>query len=378
MIKLTTMQKLFGLSLILSFFTVAVGMYAVSNLSRLSDDIDTLYSMHVKGLDAARAMNISALRILREEKNIILTNEDAEIQRYLDILAKERKVFEGMMQTLPKYFTSGEGKALCNNVLQSAQAWLAVHDKVVELGKTSDAAMNEQAQKLSTTQARQAMATMAQDIQKIVDFKLMRTDQLNESSTRMYETSRLITIIGIIASVLVGLGLGFFMARNMLRQLGDEPASLSKLALAIAGGDLDARFDPARTEQGVFGAMKNMVATLKTKIAEAEQKGLEAAEESKKAQQATLEAEAARKQAERAKAEGMLQAARQLESVVGIVNTASEQLSAQIEQSSRGADEQSSRVRETATAMEEMNATVLEVARNAQQAAAERVRQRRK
>ena len=43
MIKLSTMQKLFGLSLILSLFTVAVGMYSVSNLSKLSDDIDILY-----------------------------------------------------------------------------------------------------------------------------------------------------------------------------------------------------------------------------------------------------------------------------------------------------------------------------------------------
>ena len=87
--------------------------------------------------------------------------------------------------------------------------------------------------------------------------------------------------MGIVASVLVGLGLGFMMARNMLRQLGDEPASLSQLALAIAGGDLNARFDPARPEIGVFGAMKSMVDTLKNKIGEAEQKGLEAAEESK-------------------------------------------------------------------------------------------------
>ena len=369
MIKLTTMQKLFGLSLILSLFTVAIGTYSVGSLSRLSDGIDNLYNVHVKGLNAARDVNITVLRLIREEKNIILTNDESEIRRYLDVLTAERKNLEVQMQTLPQYFTSGEGKALCEKMIQSVKAWLAVHERVVELGKTSDAAMNEQAQKLSTTQARQAVGILAQDIQKVVDFKLMRADELNHESTRMYETSRLITIIGIIASVLVGLGLGFSMARNMLRQLGDEPASLSKLALAIAGGDLDARFDPARTEQGVFGAMKNMVTTLKTKIAEAEQKGLEAAEESKKAQQATLEAEAARKQAERAKAEGMLQAARQLESVVGIVNTASEQLSAQIEQSSRGADEQSSRVRETATAMEEMNATVLEVARNAQQAA---------
>ena len=369
MIKLSTMQKLFGLSLILSLFTVAVGMYSVNSLSHLSDDIDVLYKNHVKGLDAARALNISALRMLREEKNIILTNEQDEIQRYLDMLGAERKKFEASLRELPKYFTSGEGKALCTTLLQSAQTWIAMHDKVVELGRTSDAALNEQAQKLSATDARKAMSLMAQDIQKIVDFKLMRTDQLNDSSTHMYETSRLITIMGILASVLVGLGLGFFMARNMLRQLGDEPGSLSQLAMSIAGGDLNARFDPTRPPLGVFGAMKNMVDTLKSKIGEAEQKGLEAAEESKKAQQATLEAEAARKQAERAKAEGMLQAARQLESVVGIINTASEQLSAQIEQSSRGADEQSNRVRETATAMEEMNATVLEVSKNAQQAA---------
>ena len=369
MIKLSTMQKLFGLSLILSLFTVAVGMYSVNSLSHLSDDIDTLYNVHVKGLDAARALNISALRMLREEKNIILTDEDAEIQRYLGVLATERKTFDGLLKNLPSYFQSAEGKALYSKLLQSAQAWLLVHEKVIELGKTSDAALNEQAQKLSTTEARNSMAAMARDIQSIVDFKLMRTNQLNDSSTRMYETSRFITIAGILASLLVGLSLGFLMARNMMRQLGDEPASLSQLALAIAGGDLNARFDPARPAMGVFGAMKSMVDTLKNKISEAEQKGREAEVESEKAQQATLEAEAARKQAERAKAEGMLQAARQLESVVGIINTASEQLSAQIEQSSHGADEQSNRVRETATAMEEMNATVLEVSKNAQQAA---------
>ena len=369
MFKLSTMQKLFGLSLILSLFTVAVGMYSVNNLSKLSDDIETLFKIHVKGLDAVRALNIDALRMLREEKNIILTTEQNEIQRGLDVLAAERKNFDTSLKGIPKFFRSGEGKALCDKLIQSTQAWLVLHDKVIELGKTSDAALNEQAQKLSNGDARTAMAVMRQDIQKLVDFKLMRTEELNDNSTIMYETSRLITILGIVASVLVGLGLGYYMARNMLRQLGDEPASLSQLALAIAGGDLNARFDPTRPAIGVFGAMKGMVDTLKTKIGEAEQKGLEAAEESKKAQQATLEAEAARKQAERAKAEGMLQAARQLESVVGIINTASEQLSAQIEQSSRGADEQSNRVRETATAMEEMNATVLEVSKNAQQAA---------
>ena len=47
------------------------------------------------------------------------------------------------------------------------------------------------------------------------------------------------------------------------------------------------------------------------------------------------------------------------------VAAASEQLSAQVEQVSRGAEMQRARVESTATAMNEMNATVLEVARNA-------------
>ena len=47
------------------------------------------------------------------------------------------------------------------------------------------------------------------------------------------------------------------------------------------------------------------------------------------------------------------------------VASASEELAAQIEQSSRGADEQRSRTTEAATAMEEMNSTVMEVAKSA-------------
>lgn len=55
----------------------------------------------------------------------------------------------------------------------------------------------------------------------------------------------------------------------------------------------------------------------------------------------------------------------QANSIADRVASASEELSAQIEQVSRGAEIQQSRVAETATSMEEMNVTVLEVAKNA-------------
>ena len=57
--------------------------------------------------------------------------------------------------------------------------------------------------------------------------------------------------------------------------------------------------------------------------------------------------------------------ARELEQVANIASSASEELSAQIELSEKGANDQADRVATTATALEEMNATVLEIARNA-------------
>ena len=64
----------------------------------------------------------------------------------------------------------------------------------------------------------------------------------------------------------------------------------------------------------------------------------------------------------------MMRVARDASEIADRVAAASEELSAQVEQVSRGAEMQRSRVESTASAMTEMNATVLEVARSAGQA----------
>jgi methyl-accepting chemotaxis protein len=62
-------------------------------------------------------------------------------------------------------------------------------------------------------------------------------------------------------------------------------------------------------------------------------------------------------------------AANEAEEISQSLSSAAEELSAQIEEASRGSDTQKERAEETSTAMEEMNATVLEVAQNASRAA---------
>jgi len=167
--------------------------------------------------------------------------------------------------------------------------------------------------------------------------------------------------------VLLSVGIALYISLLIMRPVNKGVS----FASAVADGDLNRNLDVHQKDEiGVLAdALRKMVINLKAKISEAEQKSIEAAEQARLAGIATDEANAAKAQAERAKAEGMMAAAMQLEKVVEVVSSASEELSAQVEQSSRGTEVQSNRVAETATAMEEMNATVLEVARNASQAA---------
>ena len=165
-------------------------------------------------------------------------------------------------------------------------------------------------------------------------------------------------------TLLLALLVVFFVVRSSVRPIG----VLAGTAKEIASGNLQV---PIKDEN--FGgeikelstSLKEMIASLIMHIEQAEQLSADAKAQAEKAVEATRIAEAMRAEAENAKRDGMHAAADRLEDVVHIISSASEQLSAQIEESERGSQEQAGRVEETATAMEEMNCTVLEVAKNA-------------
>jgi methyl-accepting chemotaxis protein len=364
-----TMTKLVGMACLLSLFTAMLSLYSLNGMSHMAADTQQIYTKDLIGLDMSRQIQTDVLRVIRDEKNLILADTEADLAKSMEDLKANQIELAKDLAEVDQYFYTEKGKALLGKMHEAVAAWKKVHEEIVRLGNTADSAQSKKAQQLSNTKGRELLRVTAMSIDDLVNAKLDASKKSAEDAAATYGTIRMVATGATIFSILIGIGIGIFVTRGVLRQLGDEPGSISALALRIAGGDLGVVFDPKLPEIGVFGAMKQMVATLKGKIAEADQKTTEAAEQARLAGIATDEANEAKARAERAKAEGMMQAAMQLEKVVEVVSSASEELSAQIEQSSRGTEVQSNRVGETATAMEEMNATVLEVARNASQAA---------
>jgi Methyl-accepting chemotaxis protein len=118
----------------------------------------------------------------------------------------------------------------------------------------------------------------------------------------------------------------------------------------------------------LHAALLNMVGNLQEMITTSRQKSEEAEQQTALAKAATEQAEAARKEAENARREGMLSAAMQLEEVVKVISSASNELEAHIGQANHLSSESALRLGDAATAMNQMNATVREVASNASSA----------
>ena len=162
-------------------------------------------------------------------------------------------------------------------------------------------------------------------------------------------------------------GLGIAIARSITGPIRET----TRAAEVMASGDLETRLavhgsdEVARLQQ----ALNVLVENQSTAMEQARSEKETADKMAQQAQKAAQEAEEARLAAEQARKEGQRQTAEQLAEIISHIGQASEELSAQIEQASEGANTQKARVGESATAMEQMNVTVLEVARNASNAA---------
>ena len=207
--------------------------------------------------------------------------------------------------------------------------------------------------------ANEALQVYDKAISEITKSFLQQTDNKLESSERLI-------MVVVLLLLVVGVVLAWLITRLIVNPLRQT----QRFAQAVADGDLDRTLEVrSADETGMLAeALRVMVSSLKRHIESAEIKSAEAEAKGREATEAMKAAQEAQKAAEGARREGMLAAARRLESVVEAISSASTQLSAQIEQSDKSAQTANARLSEAATAMNEMNATVQEVARNAAEA----------
>ena len=315
-------------------------------------------------VDLAGRLNaeITQYRVI-EMRHIYATDPKAmaEDDKELD---KQRTKIADIVGNLDKRIYVPNVREIFDRLAKARDAYHGISERTLALSRNME---TEKAISIILGDSRHAYQALSDALVELSDSAMKNAVAVSHEGDAMYEHSRMIGIGMTLVAIFIAVLLTVLTVRNTIRQLGKDPGELNAIARRVVDGDYN--IDDGGKKMGVYGAIVEMVNALKRNIENSQRESENAKEQSARAREAMEQAEAASKEAQ-SKTEAMLVAADKLEAVGNVVSSASTQLSAQIEQSDRGAAESAQRLSEAATAMNEMNATVQEVARNAGSASA--------
>ena len=341
-----------------------LGVFSLTQMSRINDVaveiIDgwfpsTRYAMRLDTL--VSDFRIAEIRHIYTTEQDVMAGYEKQMNELLTAIKDTETKYAALLDTDAE-------RGLWEKFEGEWKEYMEMHAQIQKLSRDEQ---TEKAIGILNTTSKELYHKTSESLGAIVDFNVEGSKKTSDSGDKVFNDSRSMVIGMLIVVLLISVVLMAFIIRNTLRQLGKDPGELNAIAHRVVDGDYN--IDDGGKKMGVYGAIVEMVNALKRNIENAQRESENAKEQSAKAQEAMQQAEAASREAQ-SKTEAMLAAADKLEQVGGVVSSASTQLSAQIEQSDRGAVESAQRLSEAATAMNEMNATVQEVARNAGSASA--------
>ena len=336
-----------------------LGIFSLYQMNSINNASTEIAKNWMPSTNAANSLNTLTSDYRLYEVMHIFSTTAEDMATYEKLMAETEKGIAELEKKYVNLISSPQERGLYDDFRSEWKKYTQLHEKIYALSKQN---RTEEAKVLLTGTSRDAYRTASALLVKIVQLNTESGDKASIEGDELYDSSKTLVSALLILGIVVGVLLVFFLVRNVLQQLGKDPGELNGIAHRVVGGDYN--IDDGGKKLGVYASIVEMVTALKRNIENAQRESENAKEQSRKAQEAMAQAEAASKEAQ-AKTEAMLVAADKLEQVGSVVSSASTELSAQIEQSDRGAAESAQRLSEAATAMNEMNATVQEVAKNA-------------
>ena len=323
-IKLGT--KLISAFIIVCLVGAIVSAVGISNMGQINEAGDQLYKKDMIGLSLAKEANIDLLYVGRSLRNALLASS---AEQRASALAKSDTDLALLRENLDKakpLFWSEKGKAAFAELESGWQEYTQAVKKLQ--ADTASAKLDERGEvtKYMFGDFARIVNKLDADMTVLADVKEGNAKRAAEANEANFRSARALMLALVAAAVLLGIGIGVWLTRGLVRQLGAEPADAANLAQSVASGDLSTNIDlRAGDTTSVMAALKAMQMNLATVVSNV-----------------------------RSNSES--------------VATASAQIAQGNQDLSQRTEEQASALEETAASMEELSSTVKQNADNAKQA----------
>ncbi len=310
---------------------------------RLSERLEKITLIHhVIDLGSANRLATAKALAFRDPGLVETTQQNFErIDQLIEYLLTETTLHENIQQ-LETISESAHTYAQAMN--EMVGNWQSVQELDAERSNVADQVLEE--------------------ARLVAESGMDETQQVAEDTDTALESASGVLLVGIILSAIFGIVTAVFITRNVLLQLGDDPAVVAAIAQQVALGDLSIRFDrKGKAVKGLLADMQTMVVNLRATAQVAEQiaKGDLTVTVPLLSEKDTL-------------GKSLSEMVARLRDIVGDVKTAAENVSSGSQamstgatSMSQGATEQAASAEQASSSMEEMTANIRQNADNAMQ-----------
>jgi len=344
----------FGMMIILLVGVAGLGIYSLGNLNQAITDV---IAGPAKRLENSLNANVSLLRILDAQNNVMLAETPAQQNSYVAAGDKARREMEEFLSS-GENLASAEGKKDWTQMREDLRTFAAIDDQIRVLARAGAIA---EANALSVGRGQDEVDKIRTAIEGVVERNQAAMVQADQDTNKQYADTRNIVIAVTLAALAIAIAFALWIALGISSGL----SRLMKVADAVAIGDLDQRVDIKSNDEikDLVMVFNTMTDNLKATAALAD----EVANGDLTVQPKPLSDKDTLGLALQSMVERLRGVVADALSAADNVSSGSQELSSTSEQMSQGATEQAAAAEQASASMEEMASNIKQTADNAAQ-----------
>ena len=221
-----------GFGLVIALLLI-MAVLNVSRLSAINDSSTEIMENRYPKVEMATQVAKNALKNGNLLRSFLLSTDEAEQNTLRQHVETTRSENGELLKKLEAVLTTPDAKLLLKELTDRRAALSTKYNRLYDLARTERA----QAVQFMASDFAPANEAYVEAADTLVAYQVKQMNQANDDADALYTQTRALVIGLSIAAIVVAVGVGFLIARGLLRLLGGEPAYAAEVLRQVAVGD---------------------------------------------------------------------------------------------------------------------------------------------
>ncbi|CAH2031237.1 MCP four helix bundle domain-containing protein [Trichlorobacter ammonificans] len=259
--NLTLKAKLLTGFMLVAIVAGIIGGVGIYDINKIEKADKTLYEKVTVPLGNISEVATAFQRLRVNARDIITATSAEDNKRFQGRIKELRETIDKEAAEFEKTILTDEGRKLFEEFKRAKAAYGPLLDKVVALAMENK---NTEALALLHGEAGKASRDEQNAIEKLVESKLKQGRLVAAENAATAKQATTLMAICLTIGVVLSIGLGFFIAAIVGKQLGGDPKEVGEIANLVGRGDLSREISlQSGDTTSVMASMANMVEAIK-------------------------------------------------------------------------------------------------------------------